>query len=468
MAKNPANKSKNRNRTVKKTRDNKTSVEHDVSNAKNASIKLTDYLAYMPGMLMVGMIALTLLLDIMSPKMQSTQYEDFRNIFRVFDYVIITGGLIFLAIAVVKKRLKFCVRDFFFGAFMVCILISTCINGLSHESAFGIPVRYIGIFNMFAFFIIYMKVSGYIERESFRYTVLTGYLAVADAVALSAIYEQYLGDIPAYQGKTGVSTLFVNSNHYGYFLAMAIMISIGYYIYEGRKRSIFGALSAMMNIFVLFINNTLGAMLSVGLCTFVSVILVLAGEIKSENSAVKTLEKKILTEPAKRTIILAILGGLAVVTAIAISSSVRDSISILFHDMGNIISGASTGTEGSGRWTQWTTVVQYIREKPLFGFGCEGITWRLMEATYNADAHCEPLTYAAYYGIFGALLYLSGVFAAAMKYFKERKNLSPYCRTAFMAASAYFISSLVGVQMFNTAPFFFIFMGMASEEWKEV
>ena len=45
----------------------------------------------MPGMLMVGMIALTLLLDIMSPKMQSTQYEDFRNIFRVFDYVIIIG-----------------------------------------------------------------------------------------------------------------------------------------------------------------------------------------------------------------------------------------------------------------------------------------------------------------------------------------------------------------------------------------
>ena len=103
MARNSVNKGKKKNRTVKIASDNKSSVICDASNAKNASIKLTDYLAYMPGILMVCMIALTLILDIMSPKMQSTQYEDFRNIFRVFDYVIITGGLIFLVIAAVKK-----------------------------------------------------------------------------------------------------------------------------------------------------------------------------------------------------------------------------------------------------------------------------------------------------------------------------------------------------------------------------
>ena len=465
MAKNSANKSKNKNKTVKKTGNN-TSVVRDVSNERNATIKLTDYLAYMPGLLMVGMIALTLFLDIISPKMQSTQYEDFRNIFRVFDYVIIIGGLIFLAIAVVKKRLKFCVRDYFFGAFMVCILISTCINGLSHEAAFGIPIRYIGIFNMFAFFIVYMKVSGYIERVSFRYTVLTGFLIVADAVALSAIYEQYFGDIPAYQGKIGVCALFANSNHYGYFLAMAIMLGIGYYIYEGRKKAAFGAFSAALNLFVLAINNTLGAMLSVGLCTVVTVILVLVSEKKSENS-IKTAEIRALTETAKRALALATFGVIAVIGVIAVSEAVRNSIVVLFRDFSSIIAGTSTGAEGSGRWNVWQTVISYITEKPLFGFGCEGITMRLMEATGIGDAHCEPLTYAAYYGIPGALLYLTGVGAAAVRYFRNRHSLPPYCRIAFLGAAAYFISSLVGIPIFNTAPFFFIFMGMSAEEWKE-
>ena len=467
MSKNFYKRVKKKNKTVKIASDNKSSVIRDASNAKNASIKLTDYLEYMPGILMVCMIALTLILDIMSPKMQSTQYEDFRNIFRVFDYVIITGGLIFLVIAVIKNRLKYFVRDYFFGAFMVCIVISTCINGLSHEAAFGIPVRYIGIFNMFAFFIVYMKVSGYIEQVSFRYTVLTGYLIVADAVALSAIYEQYLGDIPAYQGKIGLSTLFANSNHYGYFLAMAIMIGIGYYIYEGQKKSIFGALSAIINLFVLVLNNTLGAMLSVGLCTVVAVILVLVSGIRTEKVTVKSKEKIAITGTAKRALILVILGIMAVTATLVVSAGVHSSISELFHDIGRIISGTSTGNESNGRWNLWRTTFQFIAEKPLFGHGCEGITMRLLNAAGEADAHCEPLTYAAYYGVPGALLYLAGVIAAAVKYFRDRQKLPSYCRIAFLGAAAYFISSLVGVPMFNTLPFFFIFMGMSAEEWKE-
>lgn len=464
MTKNSSNKSKKK--SIKNTRDRKSSMAYAASNINNAPIKLTDYLAYMPGILMVGMIALTLFLDIVSPKMQSTQYEDFKNIFRVFDYVIITGGLIFLLTAAVKKRLRFCIRDYFFGAFMVCIIISTCINGLNHDAAFGIPVRYLGIFNMFAFIIIYMKVSGYIERVSFRHTVLMGFLTVADAVALSAIYEQYIGDIPAYQGKTGIAAIFVNSNHYGYFLAMAIMIGIGYYIHEGRKKAAFGAFSAALNLFVLAINNTLGAMLSVGLCTVVTVILVLVSEKKSENS-IKTAEIRALTETAKRALALATFGVIAVIGVIAVSEAVRNSIVVLFRDFGSIIAGTSTGEEGSGRWSVWQTVISYITEKPLFGFGCEGITMRLMEATGIGDAHCEPLTYAAYYGIPGALLYLTGVGAAAVRYFRNRHNLPPYCRIAFLGAAAYFISSLVGIPIFNTAPFFFIFMGMSAEEWKE-
>lgn len=434
----------------------------------NAPVKLTDYLAYMPGILMVGMLALMLVLDITTPTAQDTQYEDFKNIFRVFDYTIVSSGAIFLVIAILKNRLAFCLRDYLFSGFLLCALISTFINGLNHDAAFGIPVRYIGVFNMFAFFIVYMKVSGYIERVSFRHTILIGYLIVSDLIALSALYENYIGHIASYQDKTGLGAIFFNSNHYGYFLAMSIMIGIGYYIYEGIGKSVIGAASAGINLVVLMLNNTLGAILAVGLCTIVTVALAIINEVKSNRTITVTICRKSLTQIGKRAFTLAAIGLVTVALAIILSANIRSSISGLFSDIGSILAGTSTGNEGSGRWSQWKTVVQYIKERPFFGFGCEGITRRLMEATCNADAHCEPLTYAAYYGIPGALLYIAGVFATAVKYFRERNNMPSYCRIAFMAASAYFISSLFGVQMFNTAPFFFIFMGMSAEEWKEV
>lgn len=442
--------------------------KNNVPNRKNDSdTKLIDYLTYMPGLLMVGMIALMLVLNVMTTAELDILYEDFKNIFRVFDYTAIIAGLIFLVSAIVKKKLKFCFRDYFFGAFVVCIVLSTLINGLSHEAAFGKPWRYIGVFNMLAFIFVYMKVSGYIERVSFRHTVLLGYLAVADAIALSALYEKYLGDIQAYKGKTEVSTIFINSNHYGYFLAMAIMIGIGYYMFEVRKKAIFGASSAILNIFVLVLNNTIGAILAVGICTSVTVLLVLISEMNSGKIKDEISEKRVLAETAKRAVVLLILAVTGVIATLGISSDIRSSVVALFHDIGNIIAGMSTGTEGSGRWKLWQTAVHYIAEKPLFGHGCEGISSRLFDATGIGDAHCEPLTYAAYYGVPGALFYLAGVIAAAVKYFKDRHNLPSYCRSAFLGAAAYFISSLVGVPMFNTMPFFFIFMGMAAEEWKE-
>lgn len=413
----------------------------------NSEIKLTDYLALAPGLLMVAMIALVLILDIATPSMQNTQYYDFHNIFRVFDYTGIVLGAILLITKAVKRELHLETRDLFFGGFMLCIIISTCINGLSHEAAFGLPVRYVGVFNMLAFFIIYMQASGYIERVQFRYTILLGYLLVADAVALAVLYDRYVSQIAAFQGKVGVSAVFVNSNHYGYFIAMAVMIGIGLYIYEDDRRNIvIGAVSALLNLGILALNMTMGAVLAVGICTLGILVMVWRKE----------------KERLRRILILVGVLAASALGVLAASASIRADVARLFSDMGAILSGNSTGAEGSGRWVLWKTGAQYVSEKPIFGHGCEGITLRMQEETGMGDAHCEPLTFAEYYGIPGAILYLCGVAASAVSYFRHRDGLPSYCKVAFLAAAAYFLSSLVGVPMFNTAPFFYVFIGMSS------
>ena len=80
--------SKNSKQNKKKSRQVQPAVTQSLSSGSriNNEIKLTDYLALAPGFLMVGMIVLVLILDLFTTTMAETQYYDFHNIFRIFDY----------------------------------------------------------------------------------------------------------------------------------------------------------------------------------------------------------------------------------------------------------------------------------------------------------------------------------------------------------------------------------------------
>ena len=431
-----------------------------------------DLAAAFPGIMMVVMILIIFLIEILGRADTTAQVGIYQGAFRVCDYIAIAVGLIFLFYQGTHGNLRLGLTTLFgkgqkdgfvapdgptrldgvielcFIAFMLCIIISTCINGLNHDAAFGLPVRYIGIFNTFAFCIIYMKVSSYIEKVFFRHVILVGYLLMADLIALTALVNQYLTPIPAYQNKLGISTIFANSNHYGYFISMAVVIGIGYFVYDRQKLASIGVASAVLNLIVLVLNNTLGAQLAVGISVVVMTILV----------AIFNREDKLVLKKMLGTIVVFVVG---VIGAIVVMPEVRASIQTLISDMGAILAGDTTGTEGSGRMTVWRQAAEYIRVRPVFGHGCEGTTLEMYSKLGIGDAHCEPMTYAIYYGIPAMILYLAGMVVVAIRYFRNRKNLPNTCRIAFLAASCYFLSSLVGVAIFYSTPFFFVFLGIA-------
>ena len=126
---------------------------------------LSDYLAFLPGLLMCLMLAIVLILDIVIPGMAEKQYEDFPNLFTVMDYVIAASGLLYLGISAKRKDLHFEKTDILFAAFALLIIISTAVNGVNELTVSGVPYRYIGIFNMLAFMLIYMIVTRSIKRE---------------------------------------------------------------------------------------------------------------------------------------------------------------------------------------------------------------------------------------------------------------------------------------------------------------
>ena len=406
---------------------------------------LSDYLAFLPGLLMCLMLAIVLILDIVIPGMAEKQYEDFPNLFTVMDYVIAASGLLYLGISAKRKDLHFEKTDVLFAAFALLIIISTAVNGVNELTVSGVPYRYIGIFNMLAFMLIYMIVTRSIKRESFGRYILMGYLLIADLIGVAALIDFFTGGIAAFHNKKEISAVFFNGNHYGYFLMMAVLIGVAYFLFSEKKRAVFGASSAALNLVILAINHSLGSILALIIVLACTALIILI----KDRAYLKKLG------------VLAAAVAAVLVAGIVISPALRAEFTGLAADIGAILSSTADGSAGHRRLQMWTLTAGYISEKPLLGYGCEGIAFMLYEAMKVSDPHCEALAYAAYYGIPAALLYIAGVTGTIIINIRRMDTNSAQQKAACMAAAGYFVSSFVGVGMFYTLPFFFIFLGLS-------
>lgn len=407
---------------------------------------LSSCLTLLPGLLMCAMLVIVLILDIAMPGMTEKQYEVFPDIFTIADYVIIAGGLLYLIMAAKRGELHFEKTDILFAAFALLILLSTLVNGFNFMTIDGVPYRFIGILNMFALMLIYMGVTRAIKSEVFAGYIMTGYLAIADLIGLAALIDFTTGGIAAFHEKKELSAIFFNGNHYGYFLLMAVLIGAAYYLFSENKLAIFGAASAVLNLIILAINHSLGSILALIIVLVATGILI---AVKERSSGRKML------------LLAAVLAG-AFVIALLVSPALRKEFAVLVSDLGAVLGGTAEGSAGHRRLQMWTLTAGYISERPLLGYGCEGIAFMLYEAMKVSDPHCEPLAYAAYYGIPAALLYMAGVIGVILSNIRRTESRSMYQKAACMAAAGYFISSFVGVGMFYTLPFLFIFLGLAA------
>ena len=416
-----------------------------IQDKKTNEYDFADYLALMPGVLMCLMLLGILLFDISMPGMADEQYLVFHRLFTVLDYLIITGGIAHICLAVKRRKLYFEKTDIFFTAFAALILASTFVNGFSFITVDGVPYRFIGIFNMLAFMLVYMGVTRSIKRESVSGCILTAYLVISDLIGLAALYDLMNGGVEAFHGKKELSAVFFNGNHYGYFLLMAILIGIAYFLFGNGRTAVIGAASAGLNMILLAINHSLGSILALIIVLFFTGLLILIRD----------------RAYSRRLVILAAAVLVIFVTALLISPALRKEFTGLTADLASILSNTAEGSAGHRRLQMWTLTAGYIDEKPRLGYGCEGIAFMLYEAMKVSDPHCETLAYAAFYGIPAALMYTAGVIGVIVTNICRMDTNGVQQKAACMAATGYFISSFVGVGMFYTLPFFFIFLGLS-------
>lgn len=447
--------------TVKKEQKNRRLK----SESENRSvIRAMDCMAAMPGLLICIIPGVMLLLDLIVDDMRVKQYEIYPSLFRVLNAAAVICGVIYIVYSLHRKdvdagmlRRPSCI---FFAAFMICIIISTCVNGLTTDAIHGVSFRNIGIFLTFEMIVVYMIVSSRIRLQEAKCAMLIIYTASADLIGMATLWDAFTGSISAFHEKKDLSAIFFNGNHYGYFLVMAVLISTGLYLYgEKRNLTIFGAISAALNLFMLVVNGSLGCILA---ALVVIIAALIATSLKKDAGTGKGGSGSVRSSRLRARIALVLIIVL-VIAAFIIIPDLKSELSSLTSGAAGLLGGDLDDSAGHNRGLLWQVTMKYIAERPLTGFGCEGIWMRMYNEIQRSDPHNEILTYAVYYGVPGAVFYTLGIISALISRLRTVVSLRACEKAAFLAASGYFISSLFGVAMFYTAPFFFLFLGLSAE-----
>jgi hypothetical protein len=138
------------------------------------------------------------------------------------------------------------------------------------------------------------------------------------------------------------------------------------------------------------------------------------------------------------------------------------NMSQLGTDIINIASNPeSAAMAGTRRFIKWMDTLKRIRQRPLFGFGPEGFYG--VNAIAEGDApHNEYLQIAGYLGIPGLLLYLGALVTLAVHHWKRIRELDPMVLAVSGATVVYLFSACFGNPVYNTAPYYWMFLGLTT------
>lgn len=280
-------------------------------------------------------------------------------------------------------------------------------------------------------------------------------------------YEWGLGLI-CYMSHVFSSVYFLNPNHYGYFVCMGLMLTFGLFcesVYldgntddKKNRKVIFYLLSFTWQMYGLMINNTMGAYVAVCLAMLVVIVW-------------WTINKKkfsgMLLIPIAITIVITALSYVGIITNVwgeTIGSSLNDLIADIFHVTRH---DEKFKSAGSGRIALWLGALDAIAQKPIFGWGPEGLTGAYQKAYVFDRPHNEYLQWAAFCGVPALIMYLSAIIVLCVN---RCRNLMKLSETTLISAGVvlgYLISAFFGFTTYYTTPYFCIFLGFVMGSVRE-
>ncbi|MBR4554537.1 MAG: O-antigen ligase family protein [Ruminococcus sp.] len=335
-----------------------------------------------------------------------------------------------------------------FMLFALGIVLVTAIRGANEYDLTGHPYMHESIYSYILYAFAYFFCGMFLISQRAKRVLLYVMVFSAFPVNVLALVNNWFTPIKFFVGGGKTVAVFHNSNHYGYYLAVTIIVSALLLVYEKNLfLRIFSGVSAVTALVSLIINNSLGPYLAVLAALICFLIFCLVWEKK------------------KRLFAVLLLVGFAVITGLMSIKydTVVSSLGTLGGDIGKIVSDPladETAKAGSSRWRLWVNTVKNIPEHPILGFGVEG----MLNTHGVGTPHNEVLQYAENFGIPVTLLYIASCLLVLWRVFKRKLTVSRTALICFFAAICYLVSSLVGVAIYYTTPFVFILLGLAYSE----
>lgn len=345
-------------------------------------------------------------------------------------------------------------HDWCFLAMLGWSVISTVFAVDIHTSFFGTDTRNDGLYSYMIYAAIYVLARQVSNKErsdatspKTRLKLVRGFTIMVTAMSLLTL-TQVIWGVPAIPRiKALYAATLNNINHFAYLLCMAVTASAGLVYVENRLglKILWLCLSGY-NMWALIVNGTMGSYLAALFGILCLTVMMLVRDRNKWREAIAV------------AVVLLAVNLLSNMQDGTITSNFEISFQgIEMADDGIEISD-SAGTSRIGLWRQ---AVKYIAERPVFGFGPEGLHERYYADGFSNDRpHNEYLQHAVFLGIPAALMYLAGLVSLLVCRLKKFRQLNLLTVTLGAVVATYCASALFGNTMYYTVVYYFLLLGL--------
>lgn len=276
--------------------------------------------------------------------------------------------------------------------------------------------------------------------------------------------------------------IFLNQNHYGYYLLLVTMISCILFINDNNKyMKIFYGVVYVILAYNLILNNTFGCYVAL----IITIVLFLIYCLKQKKNRILCMSSLLIFilfscfvryngENVVRTNLEKAMTDMEnILEAIIISKD--DILKENSDNINNVEEYINQKQEkledaGTGRVRLWGYGIKIFLEKPLLGYGIENLETEYAKYNIEQDRpHNFIIQLLITSGVIGFVLYTFGVGLILYRGLKkiETKN-DNFAKDEtinintilFFTVIAYFISALFGNSMYYTSPYLYILLGV--------
>ena len=391
-------------------------------------------------------------------KGSSANYFFFGLVYIGFIGLINGFGYIFKNKLKLYKKIPFILLLIFLGwSFLACLgapnKVDAFFGTFYRKEGF---VTYLWYMGMFLHGFVVSKQKTYIKK------ILNCLIISSTILGLLVMMHNGLTDLflkdNNVPGNIITAGVFCAFNHYGYYLTISIMAIAILFLYE--KKVIYKLLYLLCFIVLVYVlgkNNTLGCFVAL-LVSFV-IMLIYYFVIKEHRISACFIMLLFLgislMSPFKQDVLQ--LGA-----EIENIYTHADNLDVSIDDT---IGASHIICSGTGRLDLWLKGIDFIKERPLFGYGFDNLGPLYQERAICAKTdrpHNTFIQIGANTGIIGLILYVSSIIYIYVVGLQKYKKLNKMLICCFFITCSYLISSCFGNSMYYTSPYYLFILGIIS------